>query len=61
KNSQKLMESLKSAVTYFEDHDEYVYAKKYALWLAKELRENGKYKQATDYYEKVISIMSQAE
>lgn len=61
KNPQKLMESLKSAVSYFEDHDEYMYAKKYALWLAKELRESGKYKLATDYYEKVISIMSQAE
>lgn len=61
KDTGQLIESLKSAVIYFEEHDEYMYAKKYALWLAKELKENGKYKLATDYYEKVIAIMSQAE
>ncbi|QUE86290.1 tetratricopeptide repeat protein [Exiguobacterium alkaliphilum] len=61
KNIPNLIESLKKAVNYFETHDEYMYTKKYALWLAKELRENGKYKLATEYYEKVISIMSQSE
>ena len=61
KNRQSVMNSLKSAVIYFEEHDEYMYAKKYALWLAQELKASGKYKLATDYYEKVISIMSQAE
>lgn len=61
KDSIQLINSLKSAVIYFEEHDEYMYAKKYAFWLAKELKESGKYKLATDYYEKVINIMSQAE
>ncbi|WP_070329104.1 helix-turn-helix domain-containing protein [Exiguobacterium aurantiacum] len=61
KNIDKLIFSLKKAVSYFESHDEYMYTKKYALWLARELRENGKYKLATEYYEKVITIMSQSE
>ncbi len=61
KNVNNLVISLKKAVTYFESHDEYVYTKKYALWLAKVLRENGKYKLSTEYYEKVITIMSQSE
>ncbi|TCI56131.1 tetratricopeptide repeat protein [Exiguobacterium sp. SH5S13] len=53
-----LMNSLKKAVQYFESFDEYLYTNKYALWLARELRENGKYKLATEYYEKSIAIMS---
>ncbi|WP_214762949.1 helix-turn-helix transcriptional regulator [Exiguobacterium sp. s146] len=57
----KLINTLKKAVQYFELYDDYVYIEKYALWLARELRENGKYKLATEYYEKVISIRSQAD
>lgn len=53
----KLVNSLKKAVHYFEVYDEF-YTNKYALWLARELRENGKYKLATEYYEKSIAIMS---
>ncbi|TCI75812.1 tetratricopeptide repeat protein [Exiguobacterium sp. SH0S1] len=53
----KLVNSLKKAVQYFEAYDEF-YTNKYALWLARELRENGKYKLATEYYEKSIAIMS---
>jgi len=53
-----LISSLKKAVQYFESFDEYLYTNKYALWLARELRENGKYKLATEYYEKSIAIMS---
>lgn len=52
-----LLNSLKRAVKYFESSDEF-YTNKYALWLARELRENGKYKLATEYYEKSIAIMS---
>lgn len=58
---KQLILALKNAVAYFEDHDEYMYAKKYALWLAKELKNSGKYKLSTEYYEKVITIMSQGE
>ncbi|TCI66606.1 MULTISPECIES: helix-turn-helix domain-containing protein [unclassified Exiguobacterium] len=57
----KLIGTLKKAVQYFELYDDYVYIEKYALWLARELRENGKYKLATEYYEKVIAIRSQAD
>lgn len=57
----KLIETLKKAVQYFELYDDYVYIEKYALWLARELRENGKYKLATEYYEKVISIRLQLD
>ncbi|MCT4796764.1 helix-turn-helix domain-containing protein [Exiguobacterium alkaliphilum] len=56
-NQQGLLTSLKKAVQYFEAYDEF-YTNKYALWLARELRENGKYKLATEYYEKSIAIMS---
>lgn len=52
-----LLNSLKKAVKYFEASDEF-YTNKYALWLARELRENGKYKLSTEYYEKSIAIMS---
>ncbi|WP_215190734.1 tetratricopeptide repeat protein [Exiguobacterium sp. s6] len=52
-----LLNSLKRAVKYFESSDEF-YTNKYALWLARELRENGKYKLSTEYYEKSIAIMS---
>ncbi|MCT4778610.1 MULTISPECIES: tetratricopeptide repeat protein [Exiguobacterium] len=54
----KLISSLKKAVQYFESFDDYLYTNKYALWLARELRENGKYKLSTEYYEKSIAIMS---
>lgn len=57
-NSKELIESLKKAVQYFESSDDYHYTNKYALWLARELRENGKYKLSTEYYEKSIAIMS---
>lgn len=57
-NQEKLVESLKQAVQYFEAYDEYLYTNKYALWLARELRKNGKYKLSTEYYEKAITIMS---
>ncbi|WP_214844900.1 tetratricopeptide repeat protein [Exiguobacterium sp. s150] len=57
-NQEKLIESLKKAVQYFESYDEYLYTNKYALWLARELRKNGKYKLSTEYYEKAITIMS---
>ncbi|MCT4784158.1 MULTISPECIES: tetratricopeptide repeat protein [Exiguobacterium] len=57
-NQEKLIESLKIAVQYFESYDEYLYTNKYALWLARELRKNGKYKLSTEYYEKAITIMS---
>lgn len=57
-NQEKLVESLKRAVRYFESYDEYLYTNKYALWLARELRKNGKYKLSTEYYEKAINIMS---
>ncbi|TCI42941.1 tetratricopeptide repeat protein [Exiguobacterium sp. SH3S2] len=61
KDKIKLIITLKKAVQYFELHDDYVYIQKYAFWLARELRENGKYKLATEYYEKVITIMSQSD
>jgi tetratricopeptide (TPR) repeat protein len=54
------IESLKKAVDYFEAYDEY-YTHKYALWLSRELRNTGKYKLATEYYEKTISMMSRWE
>lgn len=54
----ELIKSLKDAVHYFEMNNDYVYMQKYSLWLARELRSNGKYKLATEYYEKVIDIMS---
>ncbi|TCI20605.1 tetratricopeptide repeat protein [Exiguobacterium sp. SL-9] len=57
----KLIQSLKEAVRYFEMHNDYVYMQKYSLWLARELRSNGKYKLATEYYEKYIDIISQAD
>ncbi len=57
-NPEKLIDSLKKAVQYFESFDEYLYTNKYALWLARELRKNGKYKASTEYYEKAITIMS---
>ncbi|WP_215146228.1 tetratricopeptide repeat protein [Exiguobacterium qingdaonense] len=56
----KLINSLKKAVEYFEAYDEY-YTHKYALWLSRELRSTGKYKLATEYYEKTISMMSRWE
>jgi len=56
-NQLNLLNSLKRAVKYFEVSDEF-YTNKYALWLARELRENGKYKLSTEYYEKSIAIMS---
>ena len=59
-NKEKLIMSLKEAVHFFETHDEN-YTNKYALWLARELRENGKYKLATEYYEKTVAIMSRWE
>lgn len=55
-----LIQSLKNAVQYFDGYDEY-YTNKYALWLSRELRKSGKYKLATEYYEKVITIMSRWE
>lgn len=55
-----LIHSLKKAVDYFEAYDEY-YTHKYALWLSRELRSSGKYKLATEYYEKTISMMSRWE
>lgn len=61
KDKLKLISSLKDAVQYFERTNDYVYIQKYSLWLARELRENGKYKLSTEYYEKVIAIMSQSE
>ncbi|MEJ6529061.1 tetratricopeptide repeat protein [Exiguobacterium sp. USCH10] len=54
------IESLKRAVDYFEAYDEY-YTHKYALWLSRELRNTGKYKLATEYYEKTVAIMSRWE
>ncbi len=60
-DEEALILALKAAVSYFETINDYIYIQKYSLWLAQELRASGKYKQATDYYEKVISIMSQAE
>lgn len=57
----ELISALKNAVNYFEMINDYVYIQKYSLWLARELRSNGKYKLATDYYEKVITIMSESE
>ncbi|WP_404283597.1 tetratricopeptide repeat protein [Exiguobacterium aurantiacum] len=57
-NQLELIKSLKEAVHYFEKYNDYVYMQKYSLWLARELRSNGKYKLATEYYEKVIDIMS---
>ncbi|MDA5562023.1 tetratricopeptide repeat protein [Exiguobacterium sp. MMG028] len=54
------IESLKRAVGYFEAYDEY-YTHKYALWLSRELRNAGKYKLATEYYEKTVAIMSRWE
>ncbi|MCA0982285.1 helix-turn-helix transcriptional regulator [Exiguobacterium aestuarii] len=59
-NQYALIESLKKAVEYFEAYDEY-YTHKYALWLSRELRNTGKYKLATEYYEKTISMMSRWE
>lgn len=58
---EELINVLKQAVSYFELVNDYVYIQKYSLWLAKELRANGKYKLSTEYYEKVITIMSQNE
>lgn len=54
----ELINSLKRAVQYFESYDDYLYTNKYSLWLARALRENGKYKLSTEYYEKSIAIMS---
>lgn len=59
-NQNELINSLKKAVDYFEAYDEY-YTHKYALWLSRELRNTGKYKLATEYYEKTISMMSRWE
>lgn len=59
-NQSELLNSLKKAVHYFEAYDEY-YTHKYALWLSRELRKDGKYKLATEYYEKTIAIMSRWE
>ncbi len=59
-DQNELIHSLKKAVDYFEAYDEY-YTHKYALWLSRELRSSGKYKLATEYYEKTISMMSRWE
>lgn len=59
-NQSELINSLKRAVEYFEAYDEY-YTHKYALWLSRELRNSGKYKLATEYYEKTIAMMSRWE
>lgn len=60
-DKEALIQALKAAVIYFETINDYIYIQKYSLWLARELKGSGKYKLATDYYEKVISIMSQTE
>lgn len=57
-NQIRLIESLKKTVQYFESLDDYLYTNKYSLWLARELRKSGKYKLATEYYEKSVAIMS---
>lgn len=57
----ELINSLKQAVSYFETYNDYIYMQKYSLWLARELRNTGKYKLATEYYEKVINMMSKIE
>lgn len=59
-NHHEFIESLKKAVQYFSAYDEY-YTHKYSLWLSRELRARGKYKLATEYYEKTISMMSRWE
>lgn len=59
-NHHEFIESLKKAVQYFSAYDEY-YTHKYSLWLSRELRATGKYKLATEYYEKTISMMSRWE